>query len=140
MQATFFEVKLTHVIVTEKGQDKIVRETIVTNDELLTAAINKVEQHVINKKLRDHRILGGKLTNLKEVHQGEGEKIFKTVVDWVLEINDKGVKKIERYPMLIQADDIDEAKKTVEELNRGVVSDWVISELKESNVSDLVLN
>lgn len=139
MRSTFFEVKLSHLTVTEKGQDKVAKETIIVNEEALTSAINKAETWAADNNLRDIRSLGGKLASIKEVYVGEGEKIFKATVDWVLEINEKGVKKIDRYPMLVQAETIDEAKKIVEELNRQVASDWTISELRESRITRVVL-
>ena len=82
-------------------------------------------------------VVGLKQTNIKEViSNSEGDKWF--VCNFVFHLMaDNGKDKQTKYSIMVQANTIDEGKKSAERLMLGSMQDWEMKSITETKIIDI---
>ena len=82
-------------------------------------------------------VVGLKQTNIKEViSNSEGDKWF--VCNFVFHLmEDNGKDKQTKYSIMVQANTIDEGKKSAERLMSGSMQDWEMKSITETKIVDI---
>ena len=82
-------------------------------------------------------VVGLKQTNIKEViSNSEGDKWF--VCNFVFHLMaDNGKDKQTKYSIMVQANTIDEGKKSAERLMLGSMQDWEMKSITETKILDV---
>ena len=80
-----------------------------------------------------------KITNYSELVAGPGDKWYKVKINLItLDEKTMSEKKSPVY-MLVQASDIDDARKRLNEHMRGTMADWVCEAVQETKIMDVFL-
>lgn len=134
----WFESKVSFEQVDELGKNKKVSETYLINAQSWTEAESRTIENV-SALVSDFIISDIKRSNVSELFkQGGGDLFFKAKVQFVSFDEVSGKEKRDNVYMLVQATDIDKAQEILKIEMKGTVSDWIIVEVKESRIVDVL--
>ena len=133
----WYECTFAHTGIDERtGAEKPVKDkTLVMADDLLSAynALNDQEGG-----LDGFEPLSVVRRGIAERFGDTGERFYNAKVIFVV-VDEKGREKRQAVQYVVQADDLDAARKVLEEGMRGTLSDWEAVSLSESAVTDIII-
>ena len=138
----WFESKVTYLRTLDDGYVKRVTESYLMDAMSFTEAeartIEMIKPYVSGEG--EIIIVAIKRCNISELFLSENcERFFKAKIQFIIE-GEKGgkEKKVNEY-MIIQADVIDEAQEIIKDKMKDTTSDYVIAEIKETQIVDVFL-
>lgn len=135
----WYESKVKYSSLQADGSTKRVTETYLVNALSFTEAEARTIEFVSPYVSVDGEleVVGLKQTNIKEVlSNSEGDKWF--VCNFVFHLmEDNGKDKQTKYSIMVQANTIDEGKKSAERLMLGSMQDWELKSITETKILDV---
>lgn len=135
----YFEAKINYVKTHENGQVKKTTEVYLVKAESFTEAETKVEYYAQVYGIQDFTIKGIRIVNLSELFLNSGGSgYFNIVLTCITLDENRGHEKMKRVNVLVEADNIEHAKRVLTEGMRGTMIDYRIAAIKESNITDII--
>ena len=136
----WFEVKFQYEKTLENGTEKKVTELYVVDaisfSEAETTIIEKMEPYVSTETF----IKGISRAPYKQINFDErdsADKYYKAKLDFITFDERIGNEKKTTVTFLVQAASIDEAKKSITEMMKDTMSDYVIQAIAETKIMDV---
>ena len=135
----FYEANTKVTRVNERGEEKQVIERYVIKDCL---SFTEAEERAV-KTYADYNMGGEvvaiKRSNLYEIvnENANKEKYFRAKLGSIF-VDDNGKEKMTYYHVLLSADNMDEAQKIMKEYMNQGMNDFILLEIKESKVTDVI--
>lgn len=134
----WYECTFAHLGIDERtGAEKALKDkTLVMADDLLSAynALNDQEGG-----LDGFEPLSVVRRGIAERFGDTGERFYNAKVALTIVDERTGKEKRQAVQYVVQADDLDAARKVLEEGMRGTLSDWEAVSLSESAVTDIII-
>lgn len=135
----WYESKIKYSSLQADGSTKRVTETYLVDALSFTEAEARTIEFVSPYVSEDGEleVVGLKQTPIKEViSNSEGNKWF--VCNFVFHLmEDNGKDKETKYNIMVQANTIDEGKKSAERLMLGSMQDWELKGITETKIIDI---
>ena len=135
----WFEVKVKYIRVLENGLEKKVTEWYLIDAETCTEAeahaIKDITPYCNSLEVKDIRSAA-----YNEVFLGEGEKFYKVKLSFITLDEKSGAEKQTNCYTLVQADDLREAIKNLDEEMKGTVCDYRILSVQETSIVDVIIH
>ena len=135
----WYESKVKYNSLQADGSTKRVTETYLVAALSFTEAEVRTIEFVSPYVSEDGEleVVGLKQTNIKEViSNSEGDKWFACIFVFHL-MEDNGKDKQTKYSIMVQANTIDEGKKSAERLMLGSMQDWELKSITETKIIDV---
>lgn len=133
-----FEVKVKYGRTFENGVFKKVTEWYLVDAETCTEAearsIESLSFADSELEVKDIRSAA-----YNEVFLGQGEKFYKVKVSFITLDEKSGAEKQTNSYTLVQADDLREAIKNLDEQMRGTICDYRILSVQETSIVDVIM-
>lgn len=136
--STHFEVKVRYEKLMQDGKVKKVNEPYLIDAVSFSDAekrINEELEHFING---DFFLNGMKIVNYSDILPGKENSIwFKCKITYISIDEAKGIERKSSSYMLVQANDVTEAKEVIDNVMEGCVSDYTIPSISETKIQDV---
>lgn len=135
----FYEATTKVTRINERGEEKQVIERYVIKDCL---SFSEAEERAANTYAYDNTdgdvvaIRRSKLYEIVNENKTDG-KYFKAKLASVF-VDEKGKEKMTYYDLLLNAGSMDEANKIMQEYMNQGMNDFILLEIKESRVTDVI--
>lgn len=131
----WFEVKVKYGKTFENGVFKKVSEWYLVDAETCTEAeIESLASADSELEVKDIRSAA-----YNEVFLGQGEKFYKVKVSFITLDEKSGAEKQTNSYTLVQADDLREAIKNLDEQMEGTICDYRILSVQETSIVDVIM-
>lgn len=137
----FFESKVRLERITENGEQCKVNELYVINAMSFTETESKITKYISQYVSGESEVLTEKMAKYNEVmfSDKEGEDVFFNVSLAFITLNEKtGKEKRSKVDYLVQASNVETARRNVEEVMNGTMIDYRILGITESAIIDYV--
>ena len=136
----FYEANTKVTRINERGEEKQVIERYVIKDCL---SFSEAEERAANTYAYDNtdgEVVAIKRSNLYEVvnENANKEKYSRAKLGSIFVDENTGKEKMTYYHVLMSADNMDDAQKIMKEYMNQGMSDFILLEIKESKVTDLI--
>lgn len=139
MMRTWFEVKAKYMKVTESGKQQMANEVFlfdaVSFTDAETLAIKRLQEMVKGGEFSINNINKSKISDV--VASEDGEFYFEAKINLITVDEEAGKEKKVNSYYLVLADNIDEAKKKLDEELSYLVLPYTVVQLKQSNICDV---
>lgn len=134
-----FECGIRYEKTMENGMQKKVTELYIVDALSFTEAESRIIGEMECFISGEFAVVSEKITNYSELVAGPGDKWYKVKINLItLDEKTMSEKKSPVY-MLVQASDIDDARKRLNEHMRGTMADWVCEAVQETKIMDVFL-
>ncbi len=134
-----FECGIRYEKTLENGMQKKVTELYIVDALSFTEAESRIIGEMECFISGEFAVVSEKITNYSELVEGPGDKWYKVKINLItLDEKTMSEKKSPVY-MLVQASDIDDARKRLNEHMRGTMADWVCEAVQETKIMDVFL-
>lgn len=134
-----FECGIRYEKTLENGMQKKVTELYIVDALSFTEAESRIIGEMECFISGEFTVVSKKITNYSELVAGPGDKWYKVKINLItLDEQTMSEKKSPVY-MLVQASDIDDARKRLNEHMRGTMADWVCEAVQETKIMDVFL-
>jgi hypothetical protein len=134
-----FECGIRYEKTLENGMQKKVTELYIVDALSFTEAESRIIGEMECFISSEFAVVSEKITNYSELVAGPGDKWYKVKINLItLDEKTMSEKKSPVY-MLVQASDIDDARKRLNEHMRGTMADWVCEAVQETKIMDVFL-
>lgn len=136
----FYEATTKVTRTNERGEEKQVIERYVIKDCL---SFTEAEERAVNTYAdynMDGEVVAIKRSNLYEIvnENANKEKYFRAKLGSIFIDEKNGKEKMTYYHVLLSADNMDEAQKIMKEYMNQSMNDFILLEIKESRVTDVI--
>ena len=136
----FYEANTKVTRVNERGEEKQVIERYVIKDCL---SFSEGEERAAKTYAYDNtygEVVAIKRSNLYEIvnENANKEKYFRAKLGSIFIDENNGKEKMTYYHVLLSADNMDEAQKIMKEYMNQGMNDFILLEIKESKVTDVI--
>lgn len=135
----FYEANTKVTRLNEKGEEKqVIERYVIQNCETFSEAEERAAKTYSDYNM-DGEVVAIKRSNLYEIvnENAHKEKYFRAKLGSIF-TDDNGKEKMTYYHVLLSADDMDEAQKIMKEYMNQGMQDFVLLEVKETKVTDLI--
>ena len=135
----FYEANTKVTRLNERGEEKQVMERyVIQNCETFREAEERAAKTYAEYNL-DGDVVAIKRSNLYEVvnENANKEKYFRAKLGSIF-VDDNGKEKMTYYHVLLSADNMDDAQKIMKEYMNQGMNDFILLEIKESKVTDVI--
>ena len=135
----FYEANTKVTRINEKGEEKqVVERYVIQNCESFKEAEERAAKTYAYDNT-DGEVVAIKRSNLYEIvnENTNKEKYFRAKLGSIF-VDDNGKEKMTFYHVLLSADNMDEAQKIMREYMNQGMNDFILLEIKESKVTDLI--
>lgn len=134
----WYESKVKFEQVQEDGCTKMVTESYMVDALTFTDAEARTMEEVAMYVSGELDVVALKRTNIKEVrYNGEGDKWYNCKLVFITLDEKSGKEKKTNYNVLVQASSTEEGTKQVELLMQGLMQDWELKSITETNIMDV---
>jgi len=137
----FFEAKVKYRKTTDGGEQKLVAESYLLDALSYTEAEAKTIEEVSAYISGEFKLSSLRVTNYSEVHSFENsDRWFKSKVSLMAYDENSGKEKRTNIYLLIQANDAKEAYDNTITAMKGLMGDFSITAISETNLIDVFLH
>lgn len=134
----WFECKVRYEKQMENGMLKKVTEPYLVDAMSFTEAEARIIKEVTPFISGEFTVVAIKRERISEIFTDEtGDRWFRAKVAFITIDERSGAEKKTTCDMLVQASDIDEAKDTLRKGMNGTMADYVLTQLKETDLMDI---
>lgn len=136
----WFECKIRYDKVAENGMNKKVTEPYLVDALSFTEAEARIIEKINPFISSEFTVTAIKRANYSELFPNDnGDKWFKCKLQFIT-LDEKTAREV-KIPtnVLVQADNIDEAKKSLDEGMKGTMADYVVESVIETKIMDVYL-
>ena len=135
---TWFECKIRYEKTMENGMNKKVTEPYLVDALSFTEAEARILELVSPYMSGEFSVADIKRVNYTEVFDNEnGDRWFKAKLQFIMLDEKNGMEKKTSTNVLVQANDIREAIKHIDEGMKGTMADYEIVSIKETPIMDV---
>ena len=133
-----FECKVKYQKQNGKGENKKCTEIYLVDAYTFTEAESNITEEITPFVSGDFEVNAIKKNNYSELFENEnGDKYFKCKLNFITLDEKSGVeKKISNY-MLVQANNVDEAKINLDNRMKGTMADYEVESISETKIMDV---
>ena len=135
----FYEANTKVTRMNEKGEEKqVIERYVIQNCETFAEAEERAAKTYAYDNT-DGEVVAIKRSNLYEIvnENANKEKYFRAKLGSIF-VDDNGNEKMTFYHVLLSADNMDEAQKIMREYMNQGMNDFILLEIKESKVTDII--
>ena len=135
----FYEANTKVTRMNERGEEKqVVERYVIQSCETFAEAEERAAKTYAYDNT-DGEVVAIKRSNLYEIvnENANKEKYFRAKLGSIF-VDDNGKEKMTYYHVLLSADNMDEAQKIMKEYMNQGMNDFILLEIKESKVTDLI--
>lgn len=132
----WFECKVKYYKVFENGLEKKVSEWYLVDAETCTEAEARIVEDFSTSMSVEVKDIRSAAYN--EAFLGEGEKFYKVKLSFITLDEKSGAEKQTNSYTLVQADDLREAIKNLDEQMKGTICDYRILSVQETSIIDVI--
>lgn len=133
-----FECGIRYEKTLENGMQKKVTELYIVDALSFTEAEMRISANMKLFISGEFEVVSEKITKYSElVETADGDKWYKAKVNFITLDEKSGVEKKQAFFYLIQAKDIDHARKRLNEYMKGSMADWECEALQETKIMDV---
>lgn len=135
----FYEANTKVTKMNEKGEEKqVIERYVIQNCETFSEAEERAAK-TYSYDNTDGEVVAIKRSNLYEIvnENANKEKFFRAKLGSIF-IDDNGKEKMTYYHVLLSADNMDDAQKIMKEYMNQGMNDFILLEIKESRVTDVI--
>lgn len=135
----FYEANTKVTRLNEKGEEKQVIERYVIKDCISFSEAEERAAKTYAYDNTDGEVVAIKRSNLYEIvnENANKEKYFRAKLGSIF-VDDNGKEKMTYYHVLLSADNMDEAQSIMKEYMKQGMSDFILLEIKETKVNDVI--
>ena len=137
MLHTWFESKVRYEKTMENGKDKKVVEPYLVNALSFTEAEARTIEEVTPFISGEFSIMAIKRAGYDETFLCDGYSFFKCSLQFITLEEKTAAEKKTKSNILVQADNLQEAKDKVVEQMKGTMADYTIEMVKETDIMDV---
>ena len=137
MLHTWFESKVRYEKTMENGKDKKVVEPYLVDALSFTEAEARTIEEVTPFISGEFSIMAIKRASYDETFLGDGDRFFKCRLAFITLDEKTAAEKKTKSNILVQADNLQEAKDKVVEHMKGTMADYTIEMVKETDIMDV---
>lgn len=135
-----FETKISFERNGERGALEVVNVVYVFQAETFGDAENKTVEMITPFLSGGYEVKSVKRAKIAELFfDADSEKWFKARINF-LYVDEKGKEKKVGSVLLVQADNIKEARERIDERMQGTMADWELAKIEETAIMEVVLN
>lgn len=135
---TWFECKIRYEKTMENGMNKKVTEPYLVDAMSFTEAEARILELVSPYMSGEFSVADIKRVNYTEVFDNEnGDRWFKAKLQFIMLDEKNGMEKKTSTNVLVQANDIREAIKHIDEGMKGTMADYIIASVAETALMDV---
>ena len=136
----FYEANTKVTRVNENGEEKQVIERYVIKDCISFSEAEERTARTYADYSMEGEVVAIKRSNLYEIvnENANKENYFRAKLGSIFIDENSGKEKMTYYHVLLSADNMDEAQKIMREYMNQGMSDFILLEIKESKVTDLI--
>ena len=134
---TWFESKIRYEKTMENGRNKKVVEPYLVDALSFTEAEARTIEEVTPFISGEFAIMAITRANYSETFLGEGDRYFKCRIAFITLDEKTGAEKKIKNNILVQADNLQEAKDKVVEQMNGTLANYTIEMVKETDIMDV---
>lgn len=135
---TWFECKIRYEKTMENGMNKKVTEPYLVDALSFTEAEARILELVSPYMSGEFSVADIKRVNYTEVFDNEnGDRWFKAKLQFIMLDEKNGMEKKTSTNVLVQANDIREAIKHIDESMKGTMADYIIASVAETALMDV---
>ncbi len=135
---TWFECKIRYEKTMENGMNKKVTEPYLVDALSFTEAEARILELVSPYMSGEFSVADIKRVNYTEVFDNEnGDRWFKAKLQFIMLDEKNGMEKKTSTNVLVQANDIREAIKHIDEGMKGTMADYIIASVAETALMDV---
>lgn len=135
---TWFECKIRYEKTMENGMNKKVTEPYLVDALSFTEAEARILELVSPYMSGEFSVADIKRVNYAEVFDNEnGDRWFKAKLQFIMLDEKNGMEKKTSTNVLVQANDIREAIKHIDEGMKGTMADYIIASVAETALMDV---
>ena len=134
----YFEVKVSFEKVLENGTEKTVSEKyLLKNAMSFTEAESIITEYITPFVSGEYMISEIRRSKITETVGTDLEKYFKFKVAFI-SVNESGKEKRTNVAMLVNADNIDDAKSSFVDFMKSTMADYIITDISETKIVDVI--
>lgn len=134
----YFECKISYEKMMENGMQKKVTEPYLVDALSFTEAEARIIEELKPFISGEFTVASIKRSNLSDIFFDPiGDRYFLAKVEYITLDEKSGAEKKTSVNMLVQAEEIQEAKDNLEKGMKGTLSDWVLVAIKETKIMDV---
>ena len=136
----FYEANTKVTRMNEKGEEKqVIERYVIQSCETFSEAEERAAKTYAYDNT-DGEVIAIKRSNLYEIvnENANKEKYFRAKLGSIFIDENNGKEKMTYYHVLLSADNMDEAQKIMREYMNQGMNDFILLEIKESKVTDLI--
>lgn len=135
----FYEATTKVTRINERGGEKKVIERYVIKDCISFSEAEERTASTYTDYSMEGEVVAIKRSNLYEIvnENANKEKYFRAKLGSIF-VDDNGKEKMTSYHVLLSADNMDEAQKIMKEYMNQGMQDFVLLEVKETKVNDVI--
>lgn len=137
MLYTWFESKVRYEKTMENGKDKKVVEPYLVDALSFTEAEARTIEEVTPFISGEFSIMAIKRAGYDETFLDDGDRFFKCRLAFITLDEKTAIEKKTKSNILVQADNLQEAKDKVVEQMKGTMADYTIEMVKETDIMDV---
>ena len=137
MNKEWYECRVRYEKTLDTGERKKVTETYVVKAVSVSDAETRVIEELTPLIEGEFAVNSVKEASFRELFLGEGEKFYLCKLVFVSFDERSGKEKKSVNPVLLQADDFDDASRRLAKAMQGTVSDYEIFSVAETPVLDI---
>lgn len=135
-----FECGIRYEKTLENGMQKKVTELYIVDALSFTEAESRITDEMSCYISGEFEVVSEKITKYSEVVEtADGDKWYKAKVNFITLDEKSGIEKKQAMFYLIQAKDIDHARKRLNEHMHGSMADWECEALQETKIMNVFL-
>lgn len=136
----FYEATTKVTRINERGEEKqVIERYVIQNCETFREAEERAAKTYAEYNL-DGDVVAIKRSNLYEIvnENANKEKYFRAKLGSIFIDENSGKEKMTYYHVLLSADNMDEAQKIMKEYMNQGMNDFILLEIKETKINDLI--
>jgi len=138
MMHTWFECKIRYEKVAENGMNKKVTEPYLVDALSFTEAEARIIEEMAPFISGEFTVADIKRANYSELFENEtGDRWYKCKLLFITLDEKSGAEKKVSSQVLVQANDLREAVKSLDEGMKGTMADYVIASVAETSIMDV---
>ena len=136
----FYEANTKVTRVNENGEEKQLIERYVIKDCISFSEAEERTARTYSDYSMEGEVVAIKRSNLYEIvnENANKEKYFRAKLGSIFIDENSGKEKMTYYHVLLSADNMDEAQKIMKEYMSQGMSDFILLEIKETKINDVI--
>lgn len=132
-----FECKVKYQKIDQNGKDRMVSENYLVEGVSFADVEKSINEQLEPYITGEFVVDSIRRAKFSEIHFTDGDRYFKSKVTFVTLDEERGIEKRTSTMLLVQANELAEVKPTIDERFEGIVTDYEVVSVSETNILDV---